>query len=464
MDARPSQALEDRVPPHSQEAEQAVLGAMLLDREAVAAATTLLEKSDFYHQHHQSIFEAMGYLFGRAEPVDQLAVSQRLSDAGELEKVGGMPYLIMLMDSCPTSANIEHYVRIVREKAILRGLMFAGHKITAIANETEREAEEVVDEAERLVFSVAERPLGSSFTPLRQLVTETYDAMEDMTRERAPGVGVRTGFREIDQITSGLNPSELVILAGRPSMGKTALALNIAVRAARQEQVPVAVFSLEMSKQHLAMRLLCSEARVPLHAFRSGFPMDREESLKRLMHATEILYDAPIWIDDTPDLSVLALRGRSRRLKAEVGDLGLIIVDYLQLMRGHGRLENRQQEISQIARGLKSLAKELNVPIMALSQLSRKVEERIPRRPMLSDLRESGSIEAEADVVLFIYRPGYYSEEELRRAGHPETDQTVTEIIVAKQRNGPTGTVRLAWLGDYIRFERREEQRAAEEI
>jgi len=464
MDARPSQALEDRVPPHSQEAEQAVLGAMLLDREAVAAATTLLEKSDFYHQHHQSIFEAMGYLFGRAEPVDQLAVSQRLSDAGELEKVGGMPYLIMLMDSCPTSANVEHYVRIVREKAILRGLMFAGHKITAIANETEREAEEVVDEAERLVFSVAERPLGSSFTPLRQLVTETYDAMEDMTRERAPGVGVRTGFREIDQVISGLNPSELVILAGRPSMGKTALALNIAVQAAKQEQVPVAVFSLEMGKQHLAMRLLCSEASVSLHAFRSGFPMDREESLKRLMHATEVLYDAPIWIDDTPDLSVLALKGRARRLKAEVGGLGLIIVDYLQLMKGHGRFESRQHEISQIARGLKSLAKELTVPVLALSQLSRKVEDRTPRRPMLSDLRDSGSIEAEADAVLFIYRPRYYGEQELRLAGHRETDHALTEIIVAKQRNGPTDTVHLAWKGDYIRFRPIEELRAAEEI
>jgi len=298
-------------------------------------------------------------------------------------------------------------------------------------------------------------------------VGETYDRIEKMAKAGGTLAGLTTGFDQIDYLTSGLQPSDLIILAARPSMGKTALALNTATHVALRENLPVAIFSLEMAKEQLALRLLCSHAHVDQQRIRHGDIKDDPDDpeggeLGRLVRASEILYNAPIYIDDTAAMSVLEMRGKARRLQAELGRLGLIIVDYLQLMHGHGRYENRTQEISQIARGLKSLARELRVPLLALSQLSRAVELRQPRRPILSDLRESGSIEAEADVVAFIYRPGYYSVEELERAGHTSQDQSITELIIAKQRNGPVGTAMLAWVGKYISFEPVDRRRVAE--
>jgi replicative DNA helicase len=314
-----------------------------------------------------------------------------------------------------------------------------------------------VDECERLIFSVGERQVAQAFVPLKPLITESYDRIEKLSQVHEPGTGLHTGFADVDQLTSGFQRSDLIILAARPSMGKTALAMNIATHVAMREQFPVAVFSLEMAREALAMRVLCSESRVNQQNVRLGFVDD--EDLHRLARGSELLYNAPIYIDDSAAMTVLEMRGKARRLDAELGGLGLVIVDYLQLLTGHGRYENRTQEISQIARGLKSLARELRVPVLALSQLSRAVEMRTVKRPMLSDLRESGSIEAEADLVMFIYRPSYYGEDELANAKYPADDTTITELIIAKQRNGPTDTVKLAWLGNYIRFDRREEMR-----
>jgi replicative DNA helicase len=339
----------------------------------------------------------------------------------------------------------------VREKSTLRQLIHAAGEITKQAYDAgDANVEEVVDECERRIFSVGERSISSSFLPLGTLLTEAFEKIDEIQRTHSPGTGVHTGYTDLDTLTSGLQPSDLVIIAARPSMGKTALALNIARNAAVKDNLTVAVFSLEMAKEQVALRFLCSEARVDQQAMRQGYVTD--EGMQRITRAAETLYKAPIYIDDTPTMTVLEIRGKARRLKAERG-VGLIILDYLQLVHGYGRSENRNQEISQVARSLKALARELTVPVIALSQLSRAVEARSPRRPQLSDLRESGSIEQEADVVAFIYRPAYYGEEELRRADYLSTDQYVTELIVAKQRNGPVDTVRLEWNGNFVRFE-----------
>jgi len=452
----------DKIPPQSMEAEQATLGSMLLERDAIARVVTILDPADFYRDTHRMLYEGMLELFNRGVPVDLVTLGEYLRDHQQLERVGGVTYLTELLESVPTTANVEQYAHRVRGKAILRNLIQAAHQVVGLASDPARDVDEVVDESERLVFGVAERTVSNAFTPLKPLIGEAYDRMEQLSKPGAVGTGLSTGFPEIDQITSGLQPSNLVILAARPSMGKTALALNVAVHVAMHEKRPVAVFSLEMAKEELAMRVLCAEARVDQHAWHTGFLNDTD--VERVLHATERLYDVPIYIDDTATLSVLEMRGKARRLQAELGDLGLIVLDYLQLMTGHGRFENRTQEISGIARGLKSLARELRVPLVALSQLSRAVESRQPRRPLLSDLRESGSIEAEADVVAFIYRPGYYGPEEMERAEYPADDVTVTEIHVAKQRNGPVGTARLAWIGSHVRFEQRVEYRVADDV
>jgi len=452
-----STTLADRVPPQDQDAEQATLGAMLMEREAIARVVSILQPADFYGQVHRLIFEAIMGLFDRGEPVDVVTLSTHLRDRGALDDVGGMPYLMALLDAVPTAANVERYAGTVRAKATLRGLISAAQQITAVAHDSTHNVEEAVDECERLIFSVGERQVAQAFVPLKQLITESYDRIEKLSQVHEPGTGLHSGFSDLDQVTSGFQRSDLIILAARPSMGKTALAMNIATHVAVREAFPVAVFSLEMAREALAMRLLCSEARVNQQNVRLGFVED--EDLHRLAQASELLYNAPVYIDDTASMTVLEMRGKARRLEAELGGLGLIVVDYLQLLSGHGRYENRTQEISQIARGLKSLARELRVPVLALSQLSRAVEMRTVKRPMLSDLRESGSIEAEADVVMFIYRPSYYGEDEMVNAKYPRDDTTVTELIIAKQRNGPTDTVRLAWLGSYVRFERREEMR-----
>ena len=438
MDRTPGTALLERVPPRSEEAEQATLGAMLLERDAIARVVSMLEPGDFYADAHRSIFNAIIDLFNEGQGVDVVTLAERLRVRDLLDQVGGQAYLAHLLDAVPTAAS----------------------RILAKCYEDSDDVPQLVDECESMIFNAGERTVAGAFTSLKPLLSETYDHIEKMAQTGVPATGLLTPFDQLNHITSGLQPSDLIILAARPSMGKTALALNIATHVALRQKLPVAIFSLEMAKEQLALRVLCSEASVDQQRIRHGDVGDDE--LERLVRATETLYHAPVYIDDSASMNVLEMRGKARRLQAELGGLGLIVVDYLQLMHGHGRYENRTQEISQVARGLKTLARELRVPVLALSQLSRAVELRSPRRPMLSDLRESGSIEAEADVVAFIYRPAYYGEEELKRAEYSLEDQSITEVHVAKQRNGPVGTAKLAWIGQYIRFRPLEELHVVE--
>jgi len=460
MDRTPGTALLERVPPRSEEAEQATLGAMLLERDAIARVVSMLEPGDFYADAHRSIFNAIIDLFNEGQGVDVVTLAERLRVRDLLDQVGGQAYLAHLLDAVPTAASAERYAAIVRDKTILRDMIAAASRILAKCYEDSDDVPQLVDECESMIFNAGERTVAGAFTSLKPLLSETYDHIEKMAQTGVPATGLLTPFDQLNHITSGLQPSDLIILAARPSMGKTALALNIATHVALRQKLPVAIFSLEMAKEQLALRVLCSEASVDQQRIRHGDVGDDE--LERLVRATETLYHAPVYIDDSASMNVLEMRGKARRLQAELGGLGLIVVDYLQLMHGHGRYENRTQEISQVARGLKTLARELRVPVLALSQLSRAVELRSPRRPMLSDLRESGSIEAEADVVAFIYRPAYYGEEELKRAEYSLEDQSITEVHVAKQRNGPVGTAKLAWIGQYIRFRPLEELHVVE--
>jgi replicative DNA helicase len=452
-----SAPLLERVPPQSLEAEQATLGAMLMEREAVARVVDVLDPDDFYSPQHQMLYRAMIDLFNDSEPVDLITLQARLQDRGQLEQVGGTNYLLSLQEAAPTAAAVNHYARIVREKATLRGLIRAAAGIQNLAQTAgDEDVETVLDRCEQEIFSVSERTISPAFTPIRELLGETYDRIDEMQESHRPGTGLLTGYDDLDSLTSGLQASDLVVIAARPSMGKTALALNMGSYVAKTQGKVVAIFSLEMAKEQLGLRLLCSEAGVNQQNVRQGY-VDRGD-MDRIAIAASELYKAPMYFDDTATMDVLQIRGKARRLRAEHG-LDLIIIDYLQLVSGYGRFENRNQEISQVARSLKALARELRVPVVALSQLSRAVEARgHPRRPMLSDLRESGSIEQEADVVAFIYRPAYYGDQELRAAGYLETDRHIAEILVAKQRNGPTGVVRLAWLDEYVRFENLEER------
>ena len=447
----------EKVPPQSLEAEQATLGAMLVEREAIARVVDLLDPEDFYSPQHQMLYRVMIDLFNDSQPVDLVTLQARLQDRGQLEEVGGTTYLVSLQEAAPTAAAVNHYGRIVREKATLRALLRAAGQIQDfVQSAADEDVETVVDRCEQEVFSVGERTITPAFTPIRQLLGDTYDRIDEMQESHRPGTGLLTGYEDFDSLTSGLQRSDLVVVAARPSMGKTALALNMACYVAKAQNKTVAVFSLEMAKEQLALRLLCSEAGVNQQSVRQGY-IDRGD-MDRIAVAASELYKAPVYFDDSPTMNVLQMRGKARRLKAEHG-LDLIIVDYLQLVSGYGHFENRNQEISQVARSLKALAREMRVPVLALSQLSRAVEARgHPRRPFLSDLRESGSIEQEADVVAFIYRPYYYGGEELRAAGYLETDRNLAEIIVSKQRNGPTGTVRLAWIEEFVRFENLEER------
>jgi replicative DNA helicase len=440
-----------KLPPHSLEAEMATLGAMMLEREAIARVVDILEPGDFYREIHRWIYDAICSLFNEGEPVDLITLGERLKERGQLEQVGGTAYLNALLEAAPTAAAASYYSKIVREKSSLRHLIQAAGEMSKRAYESgDTDVEEVIDECERLIFSIGERTISPTFMPLGDLLSEAFERIDEIQRTHMPGTGLHTGFADFDSLTSGLQPADLIVIASRPSMGKTALALNVARNVGVKEKASVAVFSLEMAKEQVALRFLCSEAKVDQQAMRQGYVPD--EGMISITRAAETLYRVPIYVDDTPTMSVLEIRGKARRLKAEKG-LGLIIVDYLQLVHGFGRFENRNQEISQVARSLKALARELHVPVVALSQLSRAVEARSPRRPQLSDLRESGSIEQEADVVAFIYRPAYYGEEELRRANYLSTDQYVAEIIIAKQRNGPVDTIRLEWNSPYVRFE-----------
>ncbi|MCC6445174.1 MAG: replicative DNA helicase [Armatimonadetes bacterium] len=440
----------EKVPPQNLEAEQSTLGAMMLERPAIEKAVEILRPEDFYWEHHQDIFSAIVDIADRDEPVDLITLTNQLRVTGKLDRIGGVEYVETVLDAVPSAANIEYYAKIVEQKAILRRLIGVASDVLGQAYGTVEDVDELVDRAERMIFGVAQRRVGQYFSPLRPLLTESFERIEHISMNKGGTTGVETGFTDLNYITSGLQPSDLVILAARPSMGKTSLAMGIGQHVGKQ--LPAAIFSLEMSKEQLAMRMICSEARVDAHRLRTGYLTD--DDFSKIARAVDQLWDARIFIDDSPDCSVMEMRAKCRRLKAEQGELGLIVVDYLQLIRGHTRSENRNTEITEIARSLKSMARELKVPVMALSQLSRAVERREDKHPMLSDLRESGSIEAEADVVMFIYRPKYYDQKgEISPESQQEGEEA--EIIIAKQRNGPTGTVRVTFIPKYAKFENR---------
>jgi len=431
-----------KLPPYNEEAEQYVLGACFGSGDGFARALEIIELDDFYKTSHRKIFSAMQFLFEASEPIDILTVADRLRKSDGLDDAGGMDYLDFLEGLVPTSAAISHHSKIIREKKVLRDLIETATEIVASSYEDSEDAEEILDKAERSIFEISEKRSKRSFYSIKEIVKSSFDSIEKLFEKPGMVTGVETGFRELDQITSGLQPSDLVIIAGRPSMGKTSFALDIARFAACKRKVPTAIFSLEMSKEQLGLRMLCSEARVSSVKLRTGFLATSD--WPNLTAAAGRVSEAPIFIDDSPQLSTLDVRARARRLKAE-HSLGLVIIDYLQLMHGSRKIESRQLEISEISRGLKGLAKELDVPIIALSQLSRAVESRTDKRPLLSDLRESGSIEQDADVVAFIYRDEVYDSETAKSG--------IAEILIRKQRNGPIGDVELAFLKEFTRFE-----------
>ena len=459
-------SLIDKVPPQNLEAEQSTLGSMMLDRAAIEKAAEILKPEDFYREAHQMVFDALWSLAERDEPVDLITLQEELRSRGKIEMVGGVDYLMTLVDSVPTSANIEYYARIVEEKAILRRLIAAASEIAHLAHGETEDIDSLTDRAEQIIFQISQRRLGQYFTPLWPLLNETWEAIDKRYKDKGITSGVPTGLRDMDAITSGFQPSDFIIIAARPSVGKTALALNIAVNAALKIKQPVAIFSIEMSREQLALRMICSHARLDSHRLRTGRLTD--DDWTRLSRATSTLSDAPIFIDDSTDITPMAMRAKCRRLKAEAG-LALVVVDYLQLVHWHRRVENRVQEISEIARALKGLARELRVPVLACSQLSRSPERREDKRPVLSDLRESGSIEAEADLVGLLYRKSYYDHKDMTDADKMEKDSgeagmgiekiEPTEIIIAKHRNGPTGTIQLGFLTRYASFEDLETRR-----
>ncbi|MFZ1986316.1 MAG: replicative DNA helicase [Desulfatitalea sp.] len=433
-----------KLPPQSIEAEESILSAILLENGTLLDVLEILTPDDFYRTAHQRIFAAIEILFRKAEPVDLITLTNALREANQLEEIGGAAYLARLVDTVPSAINVSHYARIVRDKAALRRLIAKAGEITQRCFEDAGEFDRVLDFAEGAIFEISENKHRAAFHPLSKIIDINIDALEKRQENRALVTGIPTGYTRLDNMTSGLQGSDLIILAARPAMGKTALALNIARNAALGANIPVAVFSLEMSKEQLSMRMLCSEARVDSSRLRSGFL--NPEDWARITDAASTLSEAPIYIDDSPDISATSIRTKSRRLKMDK-DLGLIIIDYLQLMRGHESSERRDLEISDTSRSLKLLAKELNVPVLALSQLNRKLEERSDKRPQLSDLRESGALEQDADVVAFIYRDEVYNKDE----NNP--NRGTAEVIISKQRNGPTGVVPLTFLGAHTRFE-----------
>ena len=432
-----------RVPPHSREAEEAIMGALMLDRNAIFKAIELLQPEHFYAEKNAEIFQAMVNLFQRGEAVDIITLTEELKRGGKLERAGGASYLGGLQESVATGAHIEHYANIVIEKYTLRSMIEISGEIVDSCFEGRDEAGEILDQAESSILAVSQGRLRQGFAPVNDILKATFANIQKIYDSKTHLTGVPSGYEKLDRLTGGLQPSDLLIVAGRPSMGKTAFALNVAQNAAIEAKKNVAVFSLEMSKEQLVQRLLTAEARIDAHKLRTGNLKDADWPL--LTEAAGQLAEAPIYIDDTPAISVLEMRAKCRRLQAQKG-LDLIVVDYLQLARSSSRADNRQQEISEISRGLKALAKELNVPVMALSQLSRALEARTDKRPMLSDLRESGAIEQDADVVMFIYRPEVYDKENEELEG-------MAEVIIGKQRNGPIGMVPLAFVKEYTRFE-----------
>jgi len=436
--------MEKRLPPQSLEAEVSVLGGVLLENEALNRVLEILNPGDFYRESHRKVFSAILMLYERNEPADLITLSEVLKNRGELEEVGGIEYLNSLVNSVPTAANISYYAKIVKEKGILRKLINRATEIITQGYGDSGDVDELLDRAERSIFEISEDRIRPSFYPIKDIIKSSFKTIEKLFDKRQLITGVPTGFSKLDEMTSGFQPSDLIIIAGRPSMGKTAFALNIAQHAAIQGGVTAAIFSLEMAKEQLALRMLCSEAKMDAHLLRGGFLS--ESDWPKLTRAAGSLSEAPIFIDDTPGLTALEMRAKSRRLKIEQ-NLGLVIVDYLQLMRGRADMERREQEISDISRSLKALAKEINVPVVALSQLNRRVEDRGDKMPQLADLRESGAIEQDADVIIFLYRDEVYNKSE------DNPNKGKAQIIIGKQRNGPTGKLELVFLDKYTRFE-----------
>ncbi|MFZ5518291.1 MAG: replicative DNA helicase [Candidatus Zhuqueibacterota bacterium] len=430
-----------RVPPQDIDAEMAVLGAMFIEAEAVGKAVEILDESSFYKTAHQKIFRAAVELYDRQEPIDVITIASALSKKGHLESVGGNYYLIQLSELVPSAANVEYYAKIVLEKALLRQLINVSTDIASRAYDHKGDVYTLLDSIEKEVFVLSDRKLKKGFTSINATMHETFEKIESFHGMKGGVTGVASGFADLDQMTSGFQNSDLVIVAGRPSMGKTAFCLNICRNAAVDYGVPVGIFSLEMASYQLAMRMLCSEARVDSHAVRTGrLPMD---DWQKLSMSVGVLAAAPIYIDDAPAQNILEIKAKARRLKYEK-NVGLLVVDYMQLVQGPAGVESRQQEISSISQSFKALAKELNIPVIALSQLSRAVESRGgDHRPLLSDLRESGAIEQDADVVIFIYRPEVYGRTD---------EEGIAEIIIGKQRSGPIGSVKLAFVKQYVLF------------
>jgi len=442
----------ERVPPQAQEVEQAVLGAMLLDREAIGKAIELLDETCFYNPAHQKIFSAIVSLYDRSEPADLVTLTQELAKRKQIDQVGGRLHIISLVEGVATSANIEYHCRIVLEKATLRKLIETSTDVITKCYTESEDASVLLDSAEQRIFEISEKRIKHGFVPLSDILPHTFESIDRIKEGHI--TGLPTGFQELDSLTAGLQRSDLVVVAGRPSMGKTSFCLSFAEHIAVESKIPVAIFSLEMEKNQLANRMLCSRARISSHKMRSGRLSDHEWT--NLSIAVGPLSEAKIFVDDTPGMGVLEMRAKARRLKAKE-DIGLVVVDYLQLMQGPRGAESRQQEIAMISRALKGLAKDLNVPVVACSQLSRAVETRGgERRPQLADLRESGAIEQDADLVIFIYRPELYGIKSIDFKKDKISSEGIAEIIVAKHRNGPTGSVLLSFVKQYARFENPE--------
>jgi replicative DNA helicase len=437
-----------RVPPHDLDAERAVIGAMLVSEAAVAAVAERLQAEDFYSEVHRVIYWAMMRLYTRGDPIDQLTLTNELRSVGEFEKVGGRAYVFQIVESVPTAANAARYAEIVRGKALLRDIIDVGSRITEDAFREPEDVGEALDAAEQLVYGVSNRTLREHLAPVSELAPGALEMIQRLYEAEGEVTGVETGFDDLDRLTTGFHKSDLIILAARPAMGKTALALNAIWHASGQKGIPVAIFSLEMSKEQLVQRLISQVTRIPAQALRSGNV--RAEDWPKLVRGVAEVSRAPIWIDDTAGVTLMEMRAKVRRLSSRLNaeggpPLSLVVVDYLQLMVGQGnRSENRQQEIAEISRGLKVLARDLDVPVLAIAQLSRAVEQRHDKRPLLSDLRDSGALEQDADMVMFLYRDEYYNSD--------SDDKGIAEVIVGKHRNGPTGKVQLAWMEQYTKF------------
>ena len=431
-----------KVPPHDEDAEQAVLGSMLTDNDAVMAAVEVLKEDSFYREDNKIIYQAILNLYSKSEPIDIITLKDELESMGKFEQVGGFEYLASLPDKVPTTANVQKYIKIVEEKSVLRNLIKTANEIIELGYNPTEDVEDIMDGAEKKIFDIMQSKNTKSYTPIKDVLVESFTNLEKLYNQKQHVTGVPTQFYDLDDKTAGLHGSELILVAARPAMGKTAFALNIATNAALRANVPVAIFSLEMSKDQLVNRMLCSEAMVDSNKVRTG-KLD-EEDWTKLAEAIGPLSEAGVYIDDTPGISVMEIRTKCRKLKMEK-NIGLVVIDYLQLVQGSNkRIGSREQEISEISRSLKILAKEINVPVIALSQLSRAVEQRPDHRPMLSDLRESGAIEQDADIVMFLYRDDYYNKESEKK--------DIAEVIIAKQRGGSTGTVELLWMGNYTKF------------